>query len=234
MNSFGLLPSEAIHQRVLSVIYLISLTIAETVYGKTFEGENFCGFLVNLESFSLNHLLCTVHNDMGLMHRESFLPRKFCRIRYLLILPRYHLRKKGIIILSMTREINAIWSHCLLFTKEVFIGRVFYEMSQLSLLSTLILSFAVITRISYSSWDIRITTICIPVHRRIKASRWGIITSAGSYAPIKVLPHLPPCGQCGGIRGDLTSLKGNFPYRGAKFSVKSPTFPLLQCGVWNL
>ena len=50
-------------------------------------------------------------------------------------------------------------------------------------------------------------------------------------APIKVLLHLPPCGQCGGIRGDLTSLKGNFPYRGAKFSVKSPTFPLLQCGV---
>ena len=38
-------------------------------------------------------------------------------------------------------------------------------------------------------------------------------------APIKVLLHLPPCGQCGGIRGDLTCLKVDFPYCGAKFLV---------------
>ena len=43
-----------------------------TVYGKTFEGENFRGFLANRESFPLESLLCTVHNGMGLMHRESF------------------------------------------------------------------------------------------------------------------------------------------------------------------
>ena len=36
-----------------------------TVYGKTFEGEN-------SKVFPLNHLLCTMHNGIGLMHRESF------------------------------------------------------------------------------------------------------------------------------------------------------------------
>ena len=60
---------------------------------KTFERKNFCvfrGFLANRESFPLNHLLCTLHNGMGLMHHESFpvssvfcaQPRKFCRIQY--------------------------------------------------------------------------------------------------------------------------------------------------------
>ena len=45
-------------------------------------------------------------------------------------------------------------------------------------------------------------------------------TNLGNYnAPIKVLPHLPPYRQCGGI------------CRGVIFLVKSPTFPLLQCGV---
>ena len=39
------------------------------------------------------------------------------------------------------------------------------------------------------------------------------------YAPIKVLPHLPPCGECGEIGGDLTYLNTVFPYRGAKFLV---------------
>ena len=32
----------------------------------------FCGFLANRKSFPLNHLLCTVHNGLGLMHRKSF------------------------------------------------------------------------------------------------------------------------------------------------------------------
>ena len=32
------------------------------------------------------------------------------------------------------------------------------------------------------------------------------------YAPIKVLPYLPPCGECGEIGGDLTYLKTDFPY----------------------
>ena len=57
----------------------------DTVYGKTFEGENFRGFQPIAKVFPLNHLLCTVHNAMGLMHRESFpvngmfcaKPRKF-------------------------------------------------------------------------------------------------------------------------------------------------------------
>ena len=59
-----------------------------TVYGKTFEGENFRGFLgfsANRKSFPFNHLPCTVHNGMDLMHRENFpvnsafcaQPRKF-------------------------------------------------------------------------------------------------------------------------------------------------------------
>ena len=33
-----------------------------------------------------------------------------------------------------------------------------------------------------------------------------------SYAPIKVLPHLPPCGECGEIGGDLTYINTVFPY----------------------
>ena len=59
-----------------------------TIYGKTFEGENFRGFhgfSANRESFPLNHLPCTVHNGVDLMHRKNFpvnsafcaQPRKF-------------------------------------------------------------------------------------------------------------------------------------------------------------
>ena len=33
-----------------------------------------------------------------------------------------------------------------------------------------------------------------------------------TYAPIKVLPHLPPCGECGEIGGDLTYIDTVFPY----------------------
>ena len=75
-------------RRVIMVCFLARpsnrmLTI--TVYGKTFEGENFRGFQPIVKVFPLNHLLCTVHNGMGLMHRESFpvnsvfcaQPRKF-------------------------------------------------------------------------------------------------------------------------------------------------------------
>ena len=34
--------------------------------------QNFRSFSANRESFPSNHLLCTVNNDHGLMHRESF------------------------------------------------------------------------------------------------------------------------------------------------------------------
>ena len=38
-------------------------------------------------------------------------------------------------------------------------------------------------------------------------------------APIKGLPHAStPCGQCRKVGGDLTFLKGDFPYCGTKFS----------------
>ena len=50
----------------------ISCRYVTTEYGKTFEGENLRGFLANREVFPLNHLPCTVHNGMGLMHHESF------------------------------------------------------------------------------------------------------------------------------------------------------------------
>ena len=47
--------------------------------------EKLARFLANRESFPLNHLPCTVHNGMGLIHRNSFQvnsvfcaqPRKF-------------------------------------------------------------------------------------------------------------------------------------------------------------
>ena len=32
------------------------------------------------------------------------------------------------------------------------------------------------------------------------------------HAPIKVLPHLPPCGEYGEIGGDLTYINTVFPY----------------------
>ena len=48
---------------------------------------------------------------------------------------------------------------------------------------------------------------------------------------VRTYQSFAPLGQCGGIQGDLTSLKDNFPYREANFLVKSPTSPLLQCGV---
>ena len=65
-----------------------------TLYGKTFEWEKFhgfCSFSANCESFPLNHLLCTVHDGHGLMHRESFpvnsvfyaQPRKFSHSKVL-------------------------------------------------------------------------------------------------------------------------------------------------------
>ena len=46
-----------------------------------------------------------------------------------------------------------------------------------------------------------------------------------SYAPIKVLPHLPPCGQCGGIRGEFDLPYSQFPLpRGQIFSLTT-SFP---------
>ena len=39
---------------------------------KLLRGENFRGFQPIMKVFPLNHLLCTVHNGKGLMHRESF------------------------------------------------------------------------------------------------------------------------------------------------------------------
>ena len=67
---------------VYEAIQVDDATISYTVYGKTFEGENFRPIA---KVFPLNHLLCTVHNGMGLMQRESFpvngvfcaQPRKF-------------------------------------------------------------------------------------------------------------------------------------------------------------
>ena len=47
-----------------------------TVYGKTFEGENFCGFrgfFANRESFPLKlFAVYSRHNGLDLMHRKSF------------------------------------------------------------------------------------------------------------------------------------------------------------------
>ena len=69
-------------------------------------------------------------------------------------------------------QVNKKWSHCLLFTKKVLNGRVFWVISQLRisqvrtyirmlfLLLRLVLSFTstcVVTRISYSSWHITVT-----------------------------------------------------------------------------
>ena len=57
------------------VTHLFKIHVLYTICSKTFEGENFHGFggfLANREIFPLNHLLCTVHNGMGLMHRKSF------------------------------------------------------------------------------------------------------------------------------------------------------------------
>ena len=39
-----------------SRIYYLDILGANTVYGKTFEGENFCGFLANRKSFPLESL----------------------------------------------------------------------------------------------------------------------------------------------------------------------------------
>ena len=47
------------------------------------------------------------------------------------------------------------------------------------------------------------------------------------YAPIKVLPHLPPCRECGVIGGDLIFLKGYFPYCGTKIFGLIPSYPYL-------
>ena len=56
--------------------------------GRTF--AVFVDFQPITKVFPLNHLLCTVHDGHGLMHRENFLvnsvfcsqPQKFCRIWY--------------------------------------------------------------------------------------------------------------------------------------------------------
>ena len=60
---------------------------------KLSRGETFAVFMVFqpiAKVFPLNHLPCTVHNGMDLMHHENFpvnsvfcaQPRKFCRMRY--------------------------------------------------------------------------------------------------------------------------------------------------------
>jgi len=39
---------------------------------KLLSGKTFAVFQLIAKIFPLNHLLCTVHNDHGLMHRKSF------------------------------------------------------------------------------------------------------------------------------------------------------------------
>ena len=59
----------------MDVCLYVCTCVCITVYGKTFEWENFAVF-VDVQPiakvFPLNYLLCTVHNGHGLMHRGSF------------------------------------------------------------------------------------------------------------------------------------------------------------------
>ena len=70
-------------------------TVLYNVYGKIFEGENFCGCSQNnihWKTFAVHRahaiMYCTRQVIQGenfrdwLKNRESFPPRKFCRIRY--------------------------------------------------------------------------------------------------------------------------------------------------------
>ena len=64
--------------------------LLHTIYGKTSEGENFCGFhsfSLNYESFPVNHgLVDWQYKSTKMLQQKfyhgSFLPRNFCRIWY--------------------------------------------------------------------------------------------------------------------------------------------------------
>ena len=59
-----------VHRQLISLYLLVSLLLtANVLWGKLLK---FSQLFSQLQSFPLNHLLLTMHNGLGMMHRKSF------------------------------------------------------------------------------------------------------------------------------------------------------------------